>query len=238
MGERRGELVEMRDIERGLWLWRVRHPLWRSGDDWEPVVTATCVEAGGEVGLLDPIAPPDEAVDFWRRLDARPPTFLVVLKPDHVRDVDLFHRRYGVPAFGPDLFFRDDVPETDLEPVHPGSELPGGLIALNDGRSHHDTPIWLPEQRALVFADTLTERDGQLRVWSTPWDEEGPRRALGQLLRLPFRHVIISHGEPVHDRRAFEQALALAPWAPAAEWPLEAEDVEADVELSGQPEEG
>ena len=35
---------------------------------------------------------------------------------------------------GPDLFFRDDIPETVLEPIYPGSELPGGLVALYDGR--------------------------------------------------------------------------------------------------------
>ena len=217
MEAERGELVEVRDVAPGLWLWRVRHPQWQPGEDWEPVVSATCVESDGEVGLIDPIAPEDDAVAFWQRLDERPPTFLVVLKPDHVRHVDLFARRYGVPAFGPDLFFRDDMPETELEPIHPGSELPGGLIAMSDGRFHHDTPVWCPAQRALVFADSLTEREGVLRVWSTPWDEEGPRRALGLLLRLPFRHVLISHGEPVHDRRAFEKALELPPWAPPLE---------------------
>ena len=228
----RGELVEIRDVERGLWLWRVRHPGWRPGDDWEPVVSATCVESNGEVGLLDPIAPPDGADAFWQRLDARPPTFLVVLKPDHVRDVDLFAARYHVPAYGPDLFFRGEAPATDLEPVHPGDELPGGLVAMNDGRYHHDTPLWLPAQRALVFADSLTEREGRLRVWSTPWDEEGPRRALGQLLRLPFRHVLISHGEPVHDRRAYEGALELEPWAPTFELPADG-DADVDSEETG-----
>jgi hypothetical protein len=32
------------------------------------------------------------------------------------------------------------------------------------------------------------------------------------LLDLPFEHVIVSHGEPVHDRAAFERALQLEPW--------------------------
>ena len=35
---------------------------------------------------------------------------------------------------------------------------------------------------------------------------------LRELLDLPFEHVIVSHGEPVHDRAAFEQALERAPW--------------------------
>jgi hypothetical protein len=70
-----------------------------------------------------------------------------------------------------------------------------------DGRGRNETPLWLPEQRALVFADALTERGGQLLVWGTPWHEERVLPALRALLELPFEHVIISHGEPVYVRR-------------------------------------
>lgn len=87
------------------------------------------------------------------RLDARPPTAVVVLKPDHVRDVDLFVHRYSARAFGPRLFFREDIPETKLEWIEPGSQLPGGIVALYDARGRNETPLWLPEQRTLVFAD-------------------------------------------------------------------------------------
>ena len=72
--------------------------------------------------------------------------------------------------------------------------------------------MWLPEQRALVFADALTAPDGELRVWTTPWHEERVLPALRQLLELPFEHVIVSHGEPVHDRAAYVRALDLPPW--------------------------
>ena len=203
---------EIRDVATGLWLWRVPHPGWNPGVEWERLVTSTCVESGGEVALLDPIAPPGEVDEVWNRLDARPPTFLVILKPDHVRDVDVFARRYGVRAFGPSLFWRDDIPETDLEPIEPGSELPGGLTALYDGRGKNETPLWLPEQRALVFADALTAPAGELRVWSTPWHEERALPALRALLELPFEHVIVSHGEPVHGRTAYERALERPAW--------------------------
>jgi glyoxylase-like metal-dependent hydrolase (beta-lactamase superfamily II) len=137
----------------------------------------------------------------WKQLDARPPTAAVVLKPDHVRDVDVFVRRYGARAFGPRLFFRYDIPETELEWIQPGSQLPGGLVALYDGRDRSETPLWLSEQRALVFADALTAPGGELRVWATPWHEERALPALRKLLDLPFEHVIVSHGEPVHSRR-------------------------------------
>src|SRR6185436_1232380 len=121
------------DVVPGLWLWRREYPDWRPGVGWEREVASTCVESGGEVALLDPLAPAD-GDEAWSRLDARPPTMVVILKPDHVRDVDLFVRRYGARAFGPWLFWRDDIPETELEAIEPGSELPGGLVALYDGR--------------------------------------------------------------------------------------------------------
>jgi len=162
--------------------------------------------------VLDPLAPPTNAAEVWERLDARPPTAVVVLKPDHVRDVDLFVRRYGIRAFGPRLFFRYDIPDTELEWIEPGSPLPGGIVALYDGRGRNETPLWLPEQRALVFADALTAPAGELRVWSTPWHEERALPALRALLDLPFEHVIVSHGEPVHTRADYQRALELEPW--------------------------
>ena len=205
--------VELRDVAPGLWLWRVEHPHWRPHQGWEPVVASTCVESGGEILVLDPLAPPAAAAELWQRLDARPPTAVVVLKPDHVRDVDLVVRRYAARAFGPDRFDRHDIPETELTPIYPGSRLPGGLVALYDGRGRNETPLWLPEQRALVFADALTAPAGELRVWATPWHQERAVPALRALLELPFEHVIVSHGEPVHTRAAYERALELAPWS-------------------------
>jgi hypothetical protein len=204
--------MEVRDVAPGLWIWRLEHPDWTPALDWGPLVTSTFVESRGEVAVLDPLAPPDGADEVWARLDADPPTLVVVLKPDHVRDVDVFVGRYGARAYGPALFWRTDIPETELEPIEPGSELPGGLVALYDGRGRNETPLWLPEQRALVFADALTAPQGELRVWATPWHEERALPALRALLELPFEHVIVSHGEPVHDRAAYERALELPPW--------------------------
>jgi glyoxylase-like metal-dependent hydrolase (beta-lactamase superfamily II) len=204
--------VELRDVTAGLWIWRLPHPHWKPGQGWEPVVASTCVESGGEILLLDPLAPPADTAEFWQRLDARPPTAVVVLKPDHVRDVDHFVRRYGAHGFGPRLFFRYDIPETELQWIEPGSQLPGGLVALYDGRGRNETPLWLPEQRTLVFADALTAPKGELRVWASPCHQERALPALRALLDLPFERVIVSHGEPVHTRAAYERALDLPTW--------------------------
>lgn len=204
--------VEMRDVAPGLWIWRARHPGWKEGDDWPPVVTSTFVESGGERLVLDPLAPPADATELWKRLDDRPPTAAVVLMPDHIRDIDKFVGRYRVRAFGPMFFFRDDIPKTELEPIRPDVVLPGGLVALYDGRGRGETPMWLPEQRVIVFGDALTEREGVLRVWDSPSHEKRVIPALKAMLDLPFEKVIVSHGEPVHSRAEFEQALQRPPF--------------------------
>ena len=204
--------ADVLDVAPGLWLWRLEHPEWDPDQGWGPVVNSTCADSGGEVALLDALAPP-EGSEVWERLDARPPTIVVVLKPDHVRDVDLFVRRYGAKAYGPDVFHRGDVPETELEWIGPGSELPGGMVALYDGRNRNETPLWIPELATLVFADALmTDPDDVLRVCATPWHEERVLPALRALLELPFERLIVAHGAPVHDRAAFEAALARETW--------------------------
>lgn len=205
--------VEVRDVADGLWLWRQPHPAWREGMDWEPEVASFAVESRGVALLLDPLAPSPGASDVHSRLEALRPSVVVVLKPDHIRDVDLFVRWYGARAFGPHLYWRDDVPQTELEPVQPGDELPGGLQALHDGRGVMETPVFLPEQRALVFADGMTAPGGELRVWATPWHRERTLPALRALLSLPFERVLVSHGEPVHERAEFEAALEREPWS-------------------------
>jgi hypothetical protein len=203
---------ELRDVAPGLWIWRAEHPDWRPDQGWEPMVASTYVESGGEVAVIDPLSPPGTAGDVWARLDERPPTVVVVTKPDHIRDVDVFVRRYNARAFGPNVFHQGDVPRSELEWIEPDMKLPGGLVTVYDGRGRNETPVWLPEQRALVFADALTAPDGELRVWETPWHEERALPALRALLELEFEHVIVSHGEPVHDRAGYERALELSPW--------------------------
>jgi hypothetical protein len=206
-------MVEVRDVAPGLWLWRQPHPAWSEECDWEPAVSSFFVESRGERLALDPLAPRPTERAVWDRIEASPPTAAVVLKPDHVRDVDLFVRWYGARPFGPWLFFAGDGPRTELAPVQPGDELPGGVQALFDARGRAEVPLYLPEQRALVFADALTAPGGVLRVWGTPWHEQRVLPALRELLELPFELVLVSHGEPVHTRADFEEALGREPWS-------------------------
>jgi hypothetical protein len=106
------------------------------------------------------------------------------------------------------------MPKTHLEIIESDRVLPGGFVALYEGRGRLETPLWLPEQRVIVFGDGLTERGGDLRIWGSPWHEKRALPAMRELLKIPFEKVIISHAdhEPMHNRAAFERALGLPPW--------------------------
>jgi glyoxylase-like metal-dependent hydrolase (beta-lactamase superfamily II) len=201
------------DVAPGLWIWRIPHPDWAPPDGGDRRVTSTCVVTGGEVAVLDPLAPPEEATEIWDRLRAQPPTMAVVLKPDHVRSIDDFVARFGCRAYGPEVYALDDLPTCEIEPIWVTDVLPGELQPLYDGRSRNEWPMWVPEQRTIVFADAMTALGGELQVWWTPWHEQAVVPALRAFLDLPFESVIVSHGEPVHDRAEFERALKRPPFA-------------------------
>jgi hypothetical protein len=214
MTERRPKDSEYQvvDVAPGLWIWRMAHPDWAPPDGGDRVVTSTMAVTGAEIAVLDPLLPPQQATKVWDRLNAQPPTIAVVLKPDHVRSVDAFVERFGCHAYGPEVYHLDDLPKTAIEAIFPGDRLPGGLMPLYDGRSRNEWPMWLPEQRAIVFADALTALGGELQVWGSPWHEQAVLPALRAFLDLPFEHVIVSHGDPIHDRADFERALARPPF--------------------------
>ena len=44
-------------------------------------------------------------------------------------------------------------------------------------------------------------------MWASALHAERALPALRELLELPFEHVLVSHGEPVHTRADFEAAL-------------------------------
>jgi glyoxylase-like metal-dependent hydrolase (beta-lactamase superfamily II) len=200
-------MSEVIDVAPGLWLWRSAHPDW--SPPWDPLASSVCVQVDGETVVIDPLVP--EAEEVWARLDAQPPTAIAILNPNHIRDVDPFVERYGARGFGPRLFYRHDIPSADLEPIETGTVLPGGLRAVHGSRERGETPLWLPEHRTLVFADDVRGTPEGLRIWDVPWYAERTLPAMRGLLKLPFQRVLTSHGEPVHDRAAFENALQVPP---------------------------
>jgi len=118
----------------------------------------------------------------------------------------------GPGAYGPWLYYPHDTPRSKLTAIEPGSRIPGGLLALHDGRGRAETPVWIAEHRTLVFVDALAAPRGELLVWDCPALEQRALPALRDLLELPLERVIVSHGQPLHDRAAYERALTRPPW--------------------------
>ncbi len=203
---------ELVDLAPGLWLWRTEHPGWSPGGGWDPPVSSVCVQSGGDVILIDPLAPPPDAKPVWERIDAEPPTAIVILKPDHVRDVDLFARRYRARAWGPSLFWPGDVPRTELEPVEPGTGCPAvwsrsigpDRAARAAVRACHRVP-WRPRPRPRG----LRARAGDLN--SSRW--RGFVASV-DLWKAPRRTR-----PPVRPMSRPADRLAPASWAPAR-WPV------------------
>src|SRR5205807_10559384 len=101
--------VEIRDIAPGLWIWRAEHHHWKSGDDWQPIVTSTYVESRGEKLVIDPLVPKASAEVLWKRLDSRPTTNAAVTFPDHVPDIAELVSRCHATASCPRLLSPDYV---------------------------------------------------------------------------------------------------------------------------------
>ena len=86
--------------------------------------------------------------------------------------------------------------------VTPGGEIGPGLcvllgVATSDGEAD---------------ADRLAGKVARLRVFE---NDEG--RFDRSLLDVGGAALVVSHGEPLHDRAAFERALDLPPWNGSAE---------------------
>ena len=56
-----------------------------------------------------------------------------------------------------------------------------------------------------------------LWVWRVEHPDWQPNQGwdpnVAAMLELPFEHVIVSHGDPVHSRADFERALTFPPWS-------------------------
>jgi glyoxylase-like metal-dependent hydrolase (beta-lactamase superfamily II) len=211
----------------GLWRWTTPHPDWTpeqgGPEGWERDVSSVYWQAAGEVLLIDPVVPADDAERerFWSALDrdiARAGTPQVLLTCAwHARSSAEILTRYAgarlwVPADG-----LGDLPSglEATDPFRRGDALPGGAVAF-DAALPGEVLVWLPSHAALVAGDTLLGDDaGGVRLCPESWlggeDANEVRVALwSRLAGLTVEQVLVAHGQAVSNggRAALARALA------------------------------
>jgi glyoxylase-like metal-dependent hydrolase (beta-lactamase superfamily II) len=213
--------MQVERIADGLWRWTALHPDWNAEADWEEEVACHYVEAEGDVVLVDPLVPADEAdrEAFFealdRDLDRAGPPQIVLTVFWHERSARELAGRYAGASVWANRKALDRVEAPVTHPFSVGDPLPGGLQAFEADR-RDEVIFWIPAHRALVAGDVLLGDDaGGLRLCPDSWLPEGVnpadfRAGLRPLLDLPFERILLGHGLPVLEdaHGKLERALA------------------------------
>jgi hypothetical protein len=217
--------MEVQELAPGLWRWTARHPDWKDGYDWSPIVGCFYVEADDVTLVVDPLVPDDEGERFWAALDRDVerrgvPVAVLLTETAHARSAGEVAARYDAEVWAHERA-RDALGGAELHAVRPGDELPGGARSLDEGYGDTSgTPLFLPSHGALAPGDAIVEVEGELRVWWGVEGEEDERRyreeflpALRRWLELPIERVLVSHGEQrAFGREDVAAALERPPW--------------------------
>jgi glyoxylase-like metal-dependent hydrolase (beta-lactamase superfamily II) len=215
------------ELAPGLWRWTTTHPDWTpeqgGPEGWEREVSSVYCEAAGDVLLIDPLVPADDAERerFWGALDldivrAGTPRVLLTCAWHARSSAEILARYEGARLWAP----ADGLGELPsgleaTDPFRPGDTLPGGAVAI-DATIPTEVLLWLPSHGALVAGDTLLGDDaGGVRLCPESWlageDPSAVRAALwGRLAELPVERVLVAHGKAVSSdgRAALARALA------------------------------
>ena len=202
----------MHEVLPGLFHWLTLHPRIRI-----PVSSYWLDEAGV---LIDPLVPAEGGVEWFAGRSAAPAAILLSNR-HHYRDSARFVEAFGCSVHcnraGLHEFSHGEV----VEGFDPGDRLPGGVIACEvGGLCPDDTALYLPEKRAVAFADGLVRggphgQDGppgfvpDVLMDDPPATKRALLDAFARLLdELEFEHVLLAHGDPlIGNGRALLQEL-------------------------------
>ena len=205
--------MQVEQLAPGLWRWKTAHPDWTPAqggpEGWDPDVGSVYAEAYGDVLLIDPLVPADEAHNtrFWAALDrdvARAGTpHVLITCAWHARSSAAVLARYPGARLRAPADALDDLPAgVQADPFSPGDPLPGRAAAI-DATIPSEVLFWLPSHNALVAGDTLLgDEAGGVRLCPDSWlggkDSRDVRAALwSQLADLPIERILVAHGNPV-----------------------------------------
>jgi len=207
----------------GIWRWAARHPEWHPRTPFGAEVASYAISEGAGTVLVDPLIPAEPG--FLEALDrvVAGPVRIVITIPYHVRSAGALRERYRATIHGHPAVAKRLGDTSGFQAIEAGVPLGGGGLPIGIGKPRrYETPLFMPEQRAVVFGDAIVEADGALRVWMQreitsarlAWYAERLRPTLEPLLDLDVERVLVTHGEPVlaDGRAALQAALDAGPW--------------------------
>ena len=200
--------MQVGELAPGLWSWTARHPEWRTGQSWDPVVRCFYVEAEDATLVVDPLVPDDEPERFWSALDRdverrRRPVALLLTQAAHARSAGEVATRYGADVWGHEGA-REKVGGAPFRRLEPGGDAPGArVLDFEQDPGGSGTPLYFPSHRAVAVGDVFIAIDGELRYWwghgthDDAWFRERLVPSIRRWLELPIEHVLVAHGAQV-----------------------------------------
>jgi thiosulfate/3-mercaptopyruvate sulfurtransferase len=199
-------MSELTKILPGIWFWEAPHPDWKTGDSWEQTVRSWALHSDDGIVLVDPLVRDDLDPDgAWAELDGLaadhgPIKAVIRMLHYHHRSTALASARYDVPIYARPLP-HDELPVHPFDiPTHDRHALLGGLVAHNVQRDD-ELVLWVPQARALLFADVGQRRHGRFDLCPEWWVDSPDRWSVlrGQLSDLARdltpEHLLVCHGE-------------------------------------------
>lgn len=195
----------MDEIAPGIFHWSALHP---------NIKTEVHSYALADSGiLLDPMLPPEGRLDA---LAAFEPRQIVLTNRHHTRDAAAIAERFDIPVRVSEPGVADASQHVEVVPFTWGDELAPGVTALEVGAI-------CPDESAIHITGrsaALACADGVIRMGGSGGTGSGGDQGLGfvpdfligddpepvkqalraryrELLKLPFDHLLLAHGEPV-----------------------------------------
>ncbi|MFN2384428.1 MAG: hypothetical protein ABR559_09245 [Gemmatimonadota bacterium] len=200
----------VREIAPGLLHWTAFHP--------EQKVVVSSYGVVGPGVLIDPMLPADGVAAFQGRLE---PALVLITNVYHARASAEYAEAFGCAVrchrAGLD-HVRESTPAA--EPFDHGEAFAGGIEALDAALADRpdETVLFVPQAGgALTIADiALRDGDGPFGYAPDGWYGDDPAAAKAEVRAIArrlcgrdFRHLLLTHGEPVIDGgRTALQALA------------------------------
>lgn len=211
-------------IADGFWWWSCAHPAWDEGDNWDPVVASTYVEAADATVVIDALVPtPAEERDrFLRALDRDVerrglPFAALVTCAWHARSSAELAARYDGTVWMPVEDDRGGArPYRVLED---GGEPVAGVVARSLRAPVPEFAFALTAHDAVVIGELVVhDPGGPLRFAPATWYDDTPALAawyrdeaaarLAEIVPPATRVVTCGHGGPARPDPGWGEA----PW--------------------------